>query len=120
MLNKIICALCLSLCAACGSYKAVRPDAPLPVIAQAQTYSVRYQSAQGRTITAIYINSHQPDDWLSCVKAIRLRNWCKSACAVRALEYANPSSRWQIGDGFAVLIRGGKKLYLKRLWNRAV
>ena len=84
MLNKIICALCLSLCAACGSYKAVRPDAPLPVIAQAQTYSVRYQSVQ-----------------------VRLRS--------QGVEYANPSSRWQIGDGFAVLIRGGKEVVFKEI-----
>jgi len=105
MLNKVICALCLSLCAACGSYKAVRPDAP---------YSVRYQSAQGRTITAIYINSHSP-----MMVELREGNTVEKLVQVRlrsqGVEYANPSSRWQIGDGFAVLIRGGKEVVFKEI-----
>ena len=114
MLNKIICALCVGLCAACGSYKAVRPDAPLPVIAQAQTYSVRYQSAQGRTITAVYINSHSP-----MMVELREGNTVEKLVQVRlrsqGVEYANPSSRWQIGDSFAVLIRGGKEVVFKEI-----
>ena len=114
MLNKIICVLCVSLCAACGSYKAVRPDVPLPVIAQAQTYSVRYQSEQGRTITAIYINSHSP-----MMVELREGNTVEKLVQVRlrsqGVEYANPSSSWQIGDGFAVLIRGGKEAVFKEI-----
>jgi len=102
MLNKIICALCVSLCAACGSYKAVRPDAPLPV------------TVQGRTITAIYINSHSP-----MMVELREGNTVEKLVQVRlrsqGVEYANPSSRWQIGDGFAVLIRGGKEVVFKEI-----
>ena len=33
----------------------------------------------------------------------------------QGVEYANPSSRWQIGDGFAVLIRGGKEVVFKEI-----
>ena len=84
------------------------------VIAQAQTYSVRYQSAQGRTITAIYINSHSP-----MMVELREGNTVEKLVQVRlrsqGVEYANPSSRWQIGDGFAILIRGGKEVVFKEI-----
>ena len=50
--------LLLGLCTACGSYKAVRPDAPLAVVAEAQNNAIRYQAADGSRISAIYINNN--------------------------------------------------------------
>jgi len=42
--------LLLGLCTACGSYKAVRPDAPLAVVAEAQNnLAARYATGTGVT-----------------------------------------------------------------------
>ena len=65
-------------------------------------------------ITAIYINSHSPmmvelheGNTVEKLVQVRLRS--------QGVEYANPSSRWQIGDGFAVLVRGGKEVVFKEI-----
>lgn len=99
----------ISLCAACGSYKAVRPSAPIPVVAEAKTYSVNYEAANGQRITAIYINSNSPmtvelrqGNTVESLKQIQ--SWAKG------VEYSNLSTRWHVQEGFATLTRRGKPI----------
>lgn len=96
------------LCAACGSYKAVRPEAPAPVVAEAQTYSVAYRASNGRRITAVYINSNSP-----MTVELRQGNTVESLKQVQSwaggVEYSNLSTRWHVQDGFATLTRRGRQ-----------
>ena len=81
--------LLLGLCTACGSYKAVRPDAPRAVVVEAQNNAIRYQAADGSRISAIYVNSNSP-------------------MTVELHQGSTASTIWQLQDGFATLTRGGK------------
>lgn len=94
--------------AACGSQRAVRPEAPAPVIAETQTYTINYRSAKGQKITAVYLNSHSPltaelHQGNTVETLTQVSTWAKGA------EYANPTTRWQVQEGWAELTRKNKK-----------
>ncbi|MFS6938088.1 Membrane-bound lysozyme-inhibitor of c-type lysozyme [Neisseria animaloris] len=96
------------LCAACGSQKAVRPDAPTPEVAESQTYNINYKAANGRRITAVYHNNHSPltvelrqGNTVETLKQIQ--SWAKGA------EYGNATTRWHVQSDRAILTRKGKK-----------
>lgn len=94
--------------AACGSHKAVRHAEPAPTVAEAQTHSVQYQSADGQRIRADYINSNSPmtvelhqGNTVESLKQIQ--SWTKG------VEYSNLATRWHVQEGFATLTRSGKQ-----------
>lgn len=106
-MSKYVAILLLAACSACGSYKAERPEAPTPVVAEAQTYAVNYEAADGQRITAVYINSNSPmtvelrqGNTVESLKQIQ--SWAKG------VEYSNLSSRWHVQEGFATLTRRNK------------
>lgn len=94
--------------AACGSYKAVRPSVPKPVVAESQTYSVKYKAANGQRITAVYINGSSPmtvelRQGNTVEKLKQIRSWA------RGVEYSNLSTRWHVQEGFATLKRKNRQ-----------
>lgn len=92
------------LCASCGSYKAVRPDAPTVVVAETQSYTVHYQDADARKIQAVYINSNSPMT-VELRQGSTVETLKQVASSGNALEYANLRTRWRVQEGFATLIR---------------
>ncbi|ASK27708.1 hypothetical protein [Neisseria chenwenguii] len=106
MLKIFLPALALLL-AACGSYKAVRPDAPRAVVLETQSYAVKYKAARGQRITAVYHNNSSPltvelRQGHTAEKLKQIQTWAKG------VEYANPKTRWHVQEGFATLTRGKK------------
>lgn len=99
--------LLFGLCTACGSYKAVRPDAPLAVVAEAQNNAIRYQAADGSRISAIYVNSNSPMT-VELRQGSTVEKLTQTHSMTKTTEYRNASTIWQLQDGFATLTRGGK------------
>ena len=99
--------LLLGLCTACGSYKAVRPDAPRAIVAEAQNNAIRYQAADGSRISAIYVNSNSPIT-VELHQGSTVEKLTQTHSMTKTTEYRNASTRWQLQDGFATLTRGGK------------
>ncbi|WP_437179429.1 hypothetical protein [Neisseria perflava] len=95
------------LCTACGSYKAVRPEAPVPTVAEAQNYSVRYKAADGQTVTAVYLNSHSPLE-MELHQGNTVETLKQSATWTKGVEYSNFSTKWNVQEGSATLTRGQK------------
>lgn len=109
MLKYAVTLLLITLTTACGSHKAVRPSAPTPVVAEAETYTVNYEAANGQRITAVYINSNSPmtvelrqGNTVESLKQIQ--SWAKG------VEYSNLTTRWHVQDGFATLTRRNKPI----------
>ncbi|EGV35377.1 hypothetical protein [Neisseria weaveri] len=96
-------------CAACGSVKAVRPEAPAPAIAETPSYTIQYQTGKGKQrIVAHYLNGHSP-----LTVELRQGNTVETLTQINAwskgAEYANKTTRWHVQEGFATLTRKGKK-----------
>ena len=96
------------LLAACGSHKAVRHAEPAPIVAETQTHSVHYRSANGQQIRADYLNSNSPmtvelhqGNTVESLKQVQ--SWAKG------VEYSNRATRWHVQEGFATLTRSGKQ-----------
>lgn len=99
---------------ACGSYKAVRPDAPVPQVAETPNYSVNYEAAGRRKITAVYLNNNSP-------MAVVLKQGnteemlTQKHSLTKSAEYANATTRWTVQDGFATLVRKGKTVVFREI-----
>lgn len=109
MLKTAATSLLLGLCAACGSYKAVRPDVPLPVVAEAQNYTVRYQAADGQRIEAVYVNSNSPMT-VELRQGNTVEKLTQTHSMTKSTEYGNLNTKWQVQDGFATLTRNSKTI----------
>lgn len=108
-MKRLAALLLLGLCAACGSYKAVRPDVPRPVVAEAQNYTVRYRAADGQRISAIYVNSNSPMT-VELRQGNTVEKLAQTHSLTKSTEYRNAGTSWQLQDGFAVLTRRGKTI----------
>ena len=86
--------LLLGLCTACGSYKAVRPDAPRAVVAEAQNNAIRYQAADGSRISAIYINSNSPMT-VELRQGSTVEKLTQTHSMTKTTEYCNASTIWR-------------------------
>lgn len=92
--------------AACGTQKAVRPNAPTPAVAESQTQTVHYKTKKGKRLTAVYRNDHSPltvelKQGNSVEKLKQVQSWAKG------VEYANGTTRWHVQEGRATLKRKG-------------
>ncbi|QEY26862.1 putative periplasmic lipoprotein [Neisseria zalophi] len=94
------------LCAACGSQKAVRPNAPTPLVAEAQTQTIHYQAGKNKRLTAVYNNSNSP-----LTVELRQGNTVETLQQIQSwaqgVEYGNATTRWHIQDSRATLKRKG-------------
>lgn len=94
------------LLAACGTRKAVRPDAPAPAVAESQAQTIRYKTKKGKHLTAVYHNSHSPltvelKQGGTVEKLKQIQSWAKG------VEYGNATTRWHVQEGRATLKRKG-------------
>ncbi len=108
-MSKSAAILLLFTLTACGSHKAVRPEAPTPTVAETPSYSVHYAAADGQRITAVYVNSNSPMTvdlhQGSTVESLKqINTWTKG------VEYGNLSTRWHVQEGFATLMRRNKSV----------
>ncbi len=91
---------------ACGTQKAVRPNAPAPAVAESQAQTVHYKTKKGKRLTAVYRNDHSPltvelKQGNSVEKLKQVQSWAKG------VEYANGTTRWHVQEGRATLKRKG-------------
>ncbi|MBF0804195.1 MULTISPECIES: hypothetical protein [Neisseria] len=98
--------LAVAALAACGTQKAVRPDAPAPAVAESQTQTIHYQTKKGKRLTAVYHNNHSPltvelKQGNSVENLKQIQSWAKG------VEYANNTTRWHVQEGRATLKRKG-------------
>lgn len=107
MIKRRFLILTLLFCTACGTQKAVRPDAPAPVVAESQSQAVHYKSYKGKHLTAVYHNNHSP-------LTVELREGNKTETLkqvqswAKGVEYSNAETRWHVQEDRATLKRKGK------------
>lgn len=107
MIKKYFLILPILFCAACGTQKAVRPDAPAPVVAESQSQTIHYKSYKGKMLTAVYYNNHSPltvelREGNTTETLKQIQSWAKG------VEYSNASTRWHVQEDRATLKRKGK------------
>lgn len=108
MINKLLSFFLATCCVACGSYHAVRPDAPAPILTETQSFSINYKSANGQRIRAVYINSNHPIT-VELYQGSTVENLKQIQSWTKGVEYSNLSTRWHVQEGFATLLRNNKK-----------
>ncbi|MDO5640627.1 MAG: hypothetical protein Q4G28_12250 [Neisseria sp.] len=95
--------------AACGSQRAVRPEAPAPQVVETQTYTIEYRAAQGRDrIKAVYINSNSPLT-VELHQGSTVETLNQVSAWAQGAEYGNATTRWHVQDNAAILTRKGKQ-----------
>lgn len=101
--------LLAAILSACGSQRAVRPEAPAPVVAEIQNNTISYRAANGRRITAVYLNDRSP-------LAVELRQGStveiltQVSAWAQGAEYSNGNTRWHVQDNAATLIRRNQRI----------
>ncbi|UOO82913.1 hypothetical protein LVJ83_05480 [Uruburuella testudinis] len=106
---KPIALLLIFACTACGSQKAVRPEAPAPIVAATQTYTIDYRAAKGNSrIRAVYINSNSPLT-VELHQGSTVETLTQASAWAQGAEYSNATTRWHVQDNAATLTRKGKQ-----------
>ncbi len=107
---KYIAPLLLILaCAACGSQRPVRPEAPSPQVVENQTYTIDYRAAKGNgRIRAVYINSNSPLT-VELHQGSTVETLTQVSAWAQGAEYSNAGTRWHVQDNAAILTRKGKQ-----------
>lgn len=101
--------LLILVCSACGSQRAVRPEAPLPSVAETQTYTIDYRAAKGKGhIKAVYINSNSPLT-VELHQGSTVETLTQVSAWAQGAEYSNTGTRWHVQDNAATLTRKGKQ-----------
>lgn len=105
MARYLILSAALLMCA-CGTQKAVRPDAPAPAVAESQSQTIHYKTKKGKRLTAVYHNSHSPlsvelKQGGSTEMLKQVQSWAKG------VEYGNGTTRWHVQEGRATFKRKG-------------